>query len=246
MGKLFGNLTSTDNMEEAQDRVGGFQPLAADAYKAKIKMAYAIESAKGANGVVILADVNGQEHRETVWVTNRNGENFFKDKEDPSKKIPLPGFTTVDDLCLLATGEGLGDQDAETKKVKIYDPQERKEVPTDVPVLVNLLGKEVVLGLLHKKEFKQEKDDSGNFSDTDKVREYNEIDKVFHPETLRTVNEYRHEIETPDFHKAWVERNKGKVRDKTQGGSSGGTSGSGRPNAANSDNAPKKKLFGKG
>ena len=44
-----------------------------------------------------------------------------------------------------------------------------------------------------------------------------------------TVNEYRHEIETAEFLGAWLEANKGKLRDRTKkaDGSSGGTSGSG-------------------
>lgn len=250
MGKMFSNLT-TDNLEQSEDRLGGgFEALPSGVYDGKIKLAYVghANSSK-ATSINLHIDVDGKEVRETIWITNRDGENFYVDKQDAKKRHPLPGFTTVDDICLLTTGEGLADQDFEEKIVKQYDATERKEMNKPAKVAINLLGKAIKIGLLREIVDKQKKDDSGNYVNTGETRTENTIDKVFHPETGRTVNEYRHEVETAEFLKAWEEKNAGKDRNKAtglSGGAGGGATGTGRPNpfgqAAGGE--PKKKLFG--
>ena len=106
---FFKNLSS-DGLEEAQDRLGGYQPLDTDIYHGVIKAMYAGQAASGAMNVTVIVDLNGKEYRETVYITNKNGENFFLNKQDKSKKVPLPGFTTIDDICLIATGSPLAEQ----------------------------------------------------------------------------------------------------------------------------------------
>lgn len=252
MTKMFSNMTG-EALEQAEDRVGGgFQAIPTGIYDATITMAYAIQSAGGAHGIVLLADVGGKELRETIYITNRKGENFYPDKNDSSKKMPLPGFTLVDDICLLTTGEPLAEQSTDEKKVKVYDPNQKKEVPTDVPVLTGLLGQKIKLAVLRVIEDKQKKGDDGNYHNTGETRTINQIDKALHAETSRTVNEYRHEVETPEFHDEWVKaritsRNGDTDVNRSTGGGAGGgagASGSGRPGGAGTG-APKKKLFGK-
>ncbi len=61
------------------------------------------------------------------------------------------------------------------------------------------------------------------------------------------MNEYRHEVETAEFMDAWLEANKGKLRDRTKKveGSSGGTSGSGMfGNKKSEGGEQKRSLFG--
>lgn len=245
MSKLFGKL-KTEGLEEAGDRLGGgTSAVPTDVYDATIKVAYAGQSQGGAHSVTLLLDVDGQEVRSTQWVTNKAGENFYPDKQDSKKKHPLPGYTLIDDICLLVTGEELAEQDSDTKVVNIYDFEQKKEVPTEVPVLTALTGAKITLGILRVIEPKQKKDSAGVYKDTDETRTVNEIDKAFHPETKRTVTEYRHGVETPEFHTAWKERNAGKDRNKAGNGSAGGgAAGSGRPGNTNAPPAAKKKLFG--
>lgn len=249
MNSPFGNLTN-DGLEESEDRLGGYQPLDSNVYPATIKTAYAGQSKGGAHSVTLIADANGREYRETIYVTNKAGENFFLNRNDKTKKVPLPGFTTVDDICLFATGSPLAEQPTEDKIVNIYDYDSKKEIPTSVPMLMDLLGKTVDLGIIRQLENKNEKDGSGNYVATAETRELNLIDKVFDPETKRTVVEVRNEAETATFHDNWVERNAGNTRDKRSiKDGSGGTSG--RP-GGNSGGAPqagsgaaKTSLFGK-
>jgi hypothetical protein len=239
---LFAKLT-TDNMEESKDVVGSnFDPVSSGLYDATIKVAYAGKSrSSDSQSVTLVLDLNGREYRETVYVTSGTGENYYVSKEDKKTRYPLPSFTMVDDICLLTTGESLSEQASETKVVKIYNYDEKKEVPTEVPVLMGLTGKQVTLGILRNIVDKSKKNDSGAYVATGETRIENTIDKVFHSETGRTVNEYRHEVMEPEFRDAWETRNKGKDRNRAKGAaSSNGASSSG----SSGTGSPKKKLFG--
>lgn len=252
---FFGKLQKT-GLEENQDRLGGYQPLETGIYTGTIKQAYAGQSLGGAKNVTLIVDVGGKEYRETIYITNKQGENFFLNKDDKTKKVALPGFTTVDDICTVTTGKGLPEQDVEDKMVKVYDPEAKRELPKSVPVLVELLGQEVSLGIGKIWENKSQKVNDVYVATADE-RFTNVIEKVFHTETKMTVVEATKGDETGTFWGLWEERNKGLVRDKrTFKNGAGGMSGppmGGRPVAgppvANSNvgagGAPvRKSLFG--
>jgi hypothetical protein len=244
---VFKNLKS-EGLEKSEDRVGGFGAMDADAYKAKITLAYAGESSGGATSVTLHADINGREYRETFYVTNRKGENFFLNKSDTSKKVGLPGFTVVNDICFVTTEKSLSEQDTEEKIVKLYDYDEKKEMPKSVPVMVDLIGKELSLGILNILENKSVKDNNGQWADGPDEQNINVVDKVFHEPTRMTVNEATSEKPEALFYDSWVERNKGKVRDKrTIKDGQAGTAG--RPGAskgapAATEAGERKSLFG--
>lgn len=245
MGKMFSGLT-TEGLEETTDRVGGgFEPLPSGIYDATIKIAFAGESKKGAQSITLHCDINGAEFRNTVYITNAAGENFYVDKDDKTKKHQLPSFTLIDDICLLASGEGLADQETEEKVVKIYNFDEKREIPTGVPTLVALTGGKVKLAIQREIVDVEKKDGSGKYQPTGKTRAQNNIEKAMEIESGRTVNEYRNEIEEPEFMTTWDKRNTGKDRNKAKNasgdaGGGEGEGGSGRPGLT-----PKKKLFGK-
>jgi hypothetical protein len=248
MNAVFGNLT-TDGLEETQDRLGGFRVLESGPYTGTIKAAYAgkAASSNAQSVTIILAHADG-EYRETFWITNKNGENFFIDKNDAKKKVPLPGFTTVDDLCLVTTNKPLAQQPAEDKVMNIYDVEAKKELPKSVPMLVNLIGNEVTLGILKEVRNKQVKNSAGVYEDTADSREENVTDKIFHYPSNLTVVEARRGIQTPTFYGAWVEKNQGVTRDRTNKDAASQNGRAGRPNGAPpkaGDSAPKTaSLFG--
>jgi len=240
---IFSTLTA-DKLEETADTLGGsFDPKPTAAYDAEITLAYAGKSTKSnAQSVTVHCTIDGGEMRETIWITNGKGENFYLSKDGKNTKMPLPGFTTIDDLCLLATGDSLAEQATEEKTVKLYDFEARKEIPKAVEVLTGLIGKTVKLGVLREIQDKTKQSDSGQYVATGETRVINTINKVFHSETGRTVNEYRHEIAEPEFLAAWKQRNDGKDRNRAKGAQSNGAgaSGSGSPNGGSTA----KKLFG--
>lgn len=239
----FGNL-SADDLEPARDVLGGGGVVETDVYDGKIALAYAGKSDQGANflAVKILFN-NGHNYSETMYVTNRNGENFYtKD----GKKNPLPGFTTANDLALLSTGMSLADQDFEEKVVPIYDFDAKAEVNKKVMVATSMIGKPITVAIFKQIEDKNKKNDAtGAYEPTGEFRDTNVIDKVFHNDTGKTVSEFVGKKDA-EFQAKWREKNKGKVRDKSKGlaGKTGAPGKSGAPSSAGGGGTKSKSLFG--
>ena len=250
---VFGNLTN-DGLEETNDRLGGFNVRDTDAYEATIKVAYAGQSAGGARNVTVVVELPDGEYSETIYVTNKKGENWFLNQNDKSKKVPLPGFTTIDDICLVTTGKPLSEQDSEEKVVKVYDYDEKKELPKSVPVLTELTGKPVILGILKSVVDKNVKNDStGEYEPSGETREENTIEKVFHHPSKVTVVEAREAQKAGRdaeavFYDKWVEKNKGVTRNKAKGasgnGGNSGRPGGGAPQAGGGQQKKTNSLFG--
>lgn len=241
---LFKNLTDT-GLEQAQDRLGGYNPLESDIYTMTVKAMYAGTSKNGATSVTLLADNNGTEYRETIYVTNRKGENFFLNKQDKTKKVPLPGFTTVDHICLITTGQPLSAQATEDKVLEIYDSEQKKAVPTTVPVLVDTIGKQVSLGIIKQIVDKNEKV-GDEYVPTGETRIENVIDKVFHPEQKLTVPEALDGKTEAGFWDKWLSHNKDQTRDKSTKGAGGKTGAPPKPGMppAQGSTTPRQSLFG--
>ena len=250
---VFGNL-SNDGLEESQDRLGGFNVRDTNAYQGTIKVAYAGQSQGGARNVTLVMNLADGEYTETIYVTNKQGENWFLNQNDKTKKVPLPGFTTIDDICLVTTGNPLSAQPTEEKVVKVYDYDEKKELPKSVPVLTELTGKSVILGIVKELVDKNAKNDStGEYEPTGETREQNVISKVFHDPSKVTVVEAREaqkagkEAEAV-FYDKWLEKNKGQVinRVKGGGGKAGAPKGSngGAPQAGQTQQRKTNSLFG--
>ena len=246
---IFGKLTN-EGLEETTDRLGGFQFRATDIYPATIKAAYAGQSDGGARNVTIVVELPDGEYSETIYVTNKKGENWFLNQNDKSKKVPLPGFTTIDDICLVTTGKSLSEQDTEEKVVKIYDFDERKELPKAVPMLVDLIGQTLFLGIVQQTVDKNQKNEStGEYEPTGETRDENVIEKVFHDPTKMTVVEARQGATEPVFFEKWLSKNKGIVRNKAKGadgkGTQSGRPGGGAPQSGNGGQKKTSSLFGK-
>lgn len=247
---IFGNLKN-DGLEKQEDRLGGGGGLFdTNIYSGIIKVAFAGQSKGGAHSVSLIVDVDGKEYREICYITNKKGENFFLNKQDNSKKVPLPGFSLIDNICLLTTEKPLCEQDIEEKVFKLYDFEQKKEVPTSIPILIDLIGKPISLAIIKEIVNKNVKNDStGEYEATAEKREQNVIDKAFHTETKLTVVEAERGDEVGTFWDKWLEKNLGKTRDKRE--IKNGQVASGRPSgppkaaAPTAGATPKKSLFGK-
>lgn len=201
---LFSKL-KTDGLEEQEDRVGGgrkVQPT--NIYLATVNALYAGEADSGAQYVEMVAtlDESGVEYRERFFITNKKGENFFVDKQDSSKKRALPGFTLIDNLCLLTTDKPLCEQDTEERTFKVYNSKEKKEINTPCEALTDVMGQKVYLGIKHeiRNGYKDGKD-------TNDKREENTVSDVFHAELKLTVLEARQGKDTAEFFDAWLDTN---------------------------------------
>lgn len=238
---LFNNLSS-EGLEKQEDRVGGggFKVLESDIYKGTIEVVYLNKAKSGAVGFTMNVKLdNGRDYRETIYVTNKNGENFFmKDK----KKIPLPGFSIINDMCMIATETPLSEQSDAVKKLKVYDVTAKEEVIKDVTVLDQLCNKRIALAILHEVHNKMEKGDEGYVA-TAETRDVNTVAKVLHPELKLTLQEALEGKESTYWDK-WIEVYKnGKPVDRRTVKENGGTAG--RPKAPVTQQTPRQSIFGK-
>lgn len=212
----FDNLTN-DGLERQGDSLGsGRQVFPSDIYDMKIKYAYAGKSSGGAMSVTVVGNLltaNNAEYSETFYITNKQGQNFF---EKNDKKIPLPGFTVIDDMCCFGDKKHLSQQSTEDKIIEKYDAEAKGMVQVSVPVITGLTNKTVTVAIRQIKEYKRKKFDDGYKTVADTI-EINQIDKVFDNTTHKTANEMIDKKETAEFYNTWLKANKGIIKDKTKG-----------------------------
>lgn len=232
---------STDGLEATGDSLGGFQLFESGLYDAKVKLAFIEIAQSGAKAISFLFTVGPREYRETVYFTTRDGQVFY---EKNNKKYPLPGYTTVNDICLLTTGHDLSAQVVEEQVHNLYDFESRSEKPKKVQVLTGLTGQDITLGLIKRTENKQEKNSDNKYVPINEKRDVNLLEKVFHADSGKTVTEFKEGTANPTFKTAWDSKNTGVTQDryKEQSGQAkaGGLLGGGK----SSGGEAKKSLFG--
>lgn len=212
---LLKNLTTDSSIEDEKDILGGGGVVDSGAYPAVIKLAYASTADSGAIGITIHFELEGgRKYQTTEWVQSGNAKGNKNFYEKDGKKYYLPGFITVNSICLLTVGKELGELDTEEKVANIYDYDAKKELPTKVQAITELHGQEVLLGLL--KEIVDKTVKEGNeYVPTGETREQNVINKVFRASDNFTTTEIRASADEPVFYTKWVEKNTGQVVDRS-------------------------------
>lgn len=242
MSNVFaGKKIAKDTIEE--DYVGSGGIFDTDIYQAKIKTAYIGKAQSSeARNVTLLLDINGRELRSQTWVSNKNGDVTYKDKQTGEIKN-LPGYNTMNSVALLVAGKNLGDLDTEELVVKLYDFEAKKELPQAVTCFTQLHGETINVAVQRLTVDKTKKNDStGDYEPTGETRDQNEIVKFFAGEKLVTISEVAEFIKSlgekfddvvdgghllkairkvPEeagiFASKWLERNKGQIYDKSTG-----------------------------
>lgn len=226
---LFSNLERKSNVEKPKDTLGGgFQTLPSDVYDAVISMAYVSQSTGGAQYIEFEFKLpEGKIHKETVYVTSGDAKGNKFTYEKNGKEFYLPGYILADEICAVASEQLLSQQDSDIRLVEVYDFDKKQKVQKEYPVLIDLIGKKLKLGILEIKENKKEKI-GGTWKNTNEFRNSNNINKVFNEDGLTTIQLMDGETET-SFMDSWLEKNKGNVKNeyKEVAGSSGNSSMSG-------------------
>ena len=227
---LFNNAKKSSKAEVQQDRVvGGFKRLETGIYKAIIKAAIFTESIKGAYGLILHLEIDGQGYRETLWLTNQDKENFYT-KKDGTQNI-MTGYTLASNFAYIATeGEvdDVFDLENEEKIVKMYDKDAKKELPKEVECFTQLHDVEVLVAIQKQVKFKRTQ--QGNtWVDTSETQEENEIINVMHVETKMTAHEIQTEQEEALYHDEWLAANAGRTYDKTKGKAAANKGKEGKP-----------------
>lgn len=252
---MLDKLKTAHDTEEATDHLGGgsYGVVESNVYQMEIKNMYMIQSSKGAIGVVLEGELdNGSKYTETTYISNRDGETFYvKD----GKKFKMPGFITMDNICMIATGESLIDCRTDDKVVSMWDSESGKEVNRSVPVFVDVIGEVIAVAIQQIRENKtKENSTTGKWEPINEERILNQIISVYDVESQKTVYEALNDKESTHW-EAWKAKNEGKVWDKYKevtGGGAGGRKGSPRKSIAQASAeegteaaAPKKNLFKK-
>ena len=244
---IFGNLAMDDSIENETDQLGGGGVWDTDIYDCVVAQAWAGKSDGGAAFVTLhLKNDQGREMRETIYVSSGDAKGNLNYYEKDGQKHYLPGFNMVNALCLLTVGVPLHEVRTEDKTVEIWNSEAKEEVPTQVPVLVDLLNKPIYAAVIRQTVDRQKKGDDGQYHPTGETRDKNTIDKFFDHDSKRTTAEIRAEASESEFFERWAEKNRGNTRNKaSKDASQGGTTGSAGFAAGAGEQKPTSSLFAK-
>lgn len=249
MGNIFANKKAAKNDKVEEDFVGGGGVLTTDIYGGKIKYAYLGKAANSdARNVTLSVVFGSKEVRQTIWMTNRDGEVTYTDKKTKEEKN-LPGYNQINSLCMMLLGKEIGELDVEDKTLNLYDFESKKEVPTSVECFVDLHGLELQAAVQEQIVDKEAKNDKGVYEPTGETRKQNEFIKFFPAEKTVTLSEIAHFVESIGgtfddvlkegdldkaidkideeagvWAKAWLEKNRGEAYDKSKGAKKEGKS----------------------
>ena len=200
------------------ENVGGSFAWESGVYDAVIKMAYINQSAKEAISFNIILEKNSgnfSELRESFWVRSGKAKGNKVTYTKDGKEYPLPGYSTANSLCVAVTGDRLPKcmDSAEKKIVKIWNPEQKKEMPTERPVITSLIGKTVKVAVHQVVEDKVAKGTNGQYEPTGQSRTVNNC-KFFGNTAGKTAEEITKNEEATMFDK-WATKNTGTVIDKS-------------------------------
>ena len=216
MSLLSGLATSNDIAAE-KDSIGGGIVLDSNLYNFTVKLAYLQKAASDALSLVVhLTTEDNKEVRQQFWMTSgkeKGCKNYYVDKK--GDKQYLPGFNMANSLCLLTVGKEISQMNPETKVVNVYSKEASAEVPTNVEMLTELLGKQVLGGLIKQVVDKTAKDAAGNYQPTGETREENELDKLFRERDGKTTAEILAQAPEAVFIETWKKKWVGQVKDKS-------------------------------
>lgn len=236
------NLAIADDIQVGKDTLGGGGPMESGVYTATVKGAYFKNSEGGALSANVHLDIDGRELRQQLWIQSGNAKgnrNFYTDSQGNKKY--LPGFELFRSLTLMTLGLEPNALDTEDGIMKLWSSAEGKEIPTEVPMARQLIGKTVQVGLLRQKVDKTQRNDAGDYVPTGETREENEIDKFFHAETGQTLVEAMSESNA-NFIEDWKRKWEGQTRDRTSKDSAAAAATA--PAGFGATKAPVKSLFG--
>lgn len=252
MSDLFAGVDNSAKTVAEKDSVRGArrQPIPSSIQNFIIKYAYADKSKGGAMGINLALTVFDGDHKDrevrlTEWITSgdaKGNKTYYERKTDKGvEHVKLPGFVTVDNLCQIVAGKSVLEMGSSKKTISLYDFDKKAEVPTEVDMLDDLVGKPVSACVLHTIEDKNAKNaQTGEYEPTGQVREINTIDKFLDPKDRKTASELDNGVDA-DFHKAWLAKWEGQINDQSTEVQNAGLKGA--PQASGSA-APKENLFG--
>ena len=226
---FFNELNTDEVVNQERDSIGGFGAVETALYNCMIKKAYAGKSAGGANCVTIELEMPDKKiHKETIYISSKAGKVIF-------------GYNVMNSLSLLAIGKEFKALDADTKTINLYNFDQKKEVPTEVPMFMELVNQPITAGIVRRIENKsKQKADKSGWEDINEKRTINVVDKFFRASDGLTVTEIKAGATEAKFRATWDEKKTGNDDDRYKEVVTSGNAGA--PAASGTD-APKENLF---
>lgn len=205
-----------DVIEEEVSESSGYSPLPSGIYRATVEAAYRTLTRNGGQAVnLIFKTDNGDEVKSVLYVTTRadkGGTTHYIDPKTGKKKI-LGDFKKFKDFTRLLLGKLPRELDSQKMHVKIYDYDQRKEVPEEVDGMPEFIGKSCVLAIARVVDNKRVQDDDGTYVPTADKRIYNEVQHYYDAEGF-TLVERMAENEEPVSIYRWRDKYEGQDYEK--------------------------------
>jgi len=220
----FGKMKYDSKTAVDADTLGGskFTPLPSNVYDLTVKLLYLTQSEKGAWAVNLEATTpDNKTYKESVYISNAAGENEYKDSKTGEMKV-MSSFLTMNALCLLTDGKAIKSQRMEKKVINVYSYKDKKDIPTEVLMLVDIVGKQFKAGILLREQNKRVKNQENVYVNTADIVSVNVLDKVFRFRDSCTETEIRAGATEGSFIKDWKAKYEGQVDNwvrKVQGSS---------------------------
>jgi hypothetical protein len=215
--------TTSSGVDQEIDSLGGYSPLPSGLYPCKIDQAYLEVSAAGAIALVLdlqipMGSNKPRIHKEKLWIQGgeRTGKKNWYENKQGQKKF-LPGFNMANNIALLTVGKELPTLIEEDKVINKFSYEAKKEVPTKVVMLTELLGQEFLGGILHRVENAKTLDGNEWRDDpSGKTKELNVLDKAFRASDLLTVAEIKDGKTQGAFSPVWEKKWAGETQNAVQ------------------------------
>ena len=145
-------------------------------YQGVVKYIYFTKTARGGDCANAVIDINGLTHTFPMYIT-------YADTKTPTKKVNgktsvIPGYVQLNSLYYCACGKTVDQASQEQKSIMIYDWKSRKEVPTLVDCITDVMGKPIVVGIKKVNKHKQAKV-NGVYTPTTDTYFTNEVDRYY-------------------------------------------------------------------
>lgn len=212
-------------VEESQE-LTGFQPLSSGVYKGIIKQAF-LTFVQGQNGTNInmnwKIDIenHGERSFNNIFIAKLINGNAVYYSEKDGKRIEYPAFGALRRHLDTLIQKSIFDDGVLTEKtLPVYNFQTKKEEPTKVHSIDDIIGLECALGIMENHE--------NGYKDPSKIVKTNTIERVWKLVNGQPFNgdEIRAGLEEPANCISWKSNWEGKVNDRNldQSKLSGGTS----------------------
>lgn len=202
---------------EEKDTVGNGGAVDTNVYSGTLDLVYQDVSKNGAISINIHFNVEDKIVRQTTYISNQAGK-FTYNKD--GKNYPLPGYSQMDSFFKAVTGKGIAEQEQLEKVLKLYDFEQKKEVPVPRKCFVDAQGQRIAIGILKVSEEKTvkttetEANGKVKYVGTGEFREINEFDKYFDADSGLTNVEKAGGITEPEFLNIWKTKKVGTVKVK--------------------------------